>query len=448
MSHSTPASALNFTSLGLNQRILDVLHRLKFTVPTPIQQQAIPVAVAGKDVIGIAQTGTGKTLAFALPLLQSIFASKKMALIILPTRELAIQVDEALHKVGQPFGLRRAIIIGGASMSYQLSELRKNPRIIIGTPGRITDHIERRTLNLQQVGVLVLDEADRMLDMGFAPQIKRILQHVPKDRQTLLFSATMPPGIVQIASAYMKMPVRVEVALAGSVADKINQELFIVSKEQKNRLLDKLLNEYKGTALVFSRTKYGAKKICRAVQGMGHQAAEIHSNLSLSQRRRSLDGFKSGKYRVLIATDIAARGIDVTNIELVINFDLPDNLDDYVHRVGRTGRAGKTGQAISFVQPDQRGKIRIIERLVREPLKISPLPELPAHRPVPQGESFTSSREERFSDGHRRVTFQGNRHKRNDRTGGGYKGSKPWQKKPGGHGQGGQTQKRVARVHL
>jgi ATP-dependent RNA helicase RhlE len=376
MSHESKAEGLNFSSLGLSPKLLDTLARLKFTTPTPIQHQAIPVGVQGKDVIGIAQTGTGKTLAFSLPLLMQIAQTKKMGLILLPTRELAAQVDDMLYKIGYAFGLRRAMLIGGASMSYQLDLLKKNPHIIIGTPGRVNDHLERGSLKLNNVGVVVLDEADRMLDMGFAPQIKKILQHVPKERQTMLFSATMPAGIVQIAAQYMKLPVRVEVARAGSVAAKIVQELFIVPKEQKNRLLDKLLAEYNGTALVFSRTKYGAKRICKTVRGMGHTAAEIHSNLSLSQRRRSLEGFKKGQYRVLVATDIAARGIDVTDIELVINFDLPDNPEDYVHRVGRTGRAGKVGRAITFITPDQKGKIRLIERLVKEPLKVSPLPEL------------------------------------------------------------------------
>lgn len=448
MSQSNPQAGLNFLSLGLNPKILAVLQQLKFTIPTPIQHKAIPIAVSGKDVIGIAQTGTGKTLAFALPMLQHITTTQKIGLIILPTRELAIQVDEALQKLGQSFGLRRALVIGGSSMGRQFNDLGRRPNIIIGTPGRITDHIERRTLDLKNVGVLVLDEADRMLDMGFAPQIKRILQHVPKDRQTLLFSATMPAGIVQIASAHMKMPVRVEVAPAGSVAEKVIQELFIVSKEQKNRLLDKLLGEYKGTVLVFSRTKHGAKKICRSIQGMGHTAAEIHSNLSQSQRQRSLEGFKSGRYRVLVATDIAARGIDVHNIELVLNYDLPDNLDDYVHRIGRTARAGKEGQAISFVQPDQRGKIRMIERIVKEPLKITPLPELPAARPMQGNFNSEPQREQTFADGHRHVTFRRNSNRKSGHQGGGYKGNKPAHSGFGRKPFGKPSHNKRARVHL
>lgn len=394
----------SFTTLGLVPSILKVLDRLKFTVPTPIQEKAIPVAIAGNDVVGIAQTGTGKTLAFSLPMLQRLSQTKKKGLVMLPTRELAIQVDEALMKIGGSFGIRTAILIGGASMHHQLMQLKKNPHVVIGTPGRIMDHLEQKTLNLQQVGVLVLDEADRMLDMGFAPQLNKIMSHVPKDRQTMLFSATMPAEIMQIASKHMKMPVRVEVAQQGTVAERVEQEMFIVDKRHKDQLLDKLLEEYKGTVLVFSRTKYGAKKICRAIRHMGHTAAEIHSNLSLSQRKRSLAGFKSGDFRVLVATDIAARGIDVTNIEVVVNYDLPENAEDYVHRVGRTGRAGKQGRAISFITPDQRFKLRAIERLVRMPLPVSPLPTLPAARAVTSADYI--ARDTRISPNHRRTTFQ------------------------------------------
>ena len=240
MSHKT--SADGFSGLGLSDKLLGVVARLKFTQPTPIQHKAIPIAVTGQDVIGIAQTGTGKTLAFALPLLQRISETKTGGLIILPTRELAEQVDAMLHTVGSSFGLKRALLIGGSSMGRQIAELRARPHVIIGTPGRIFDHIEQRTLNLNQIGILVFDEADRMLDMGFAPQINKILEHMPQKRQTMLFSATMPPEIVRIAAKYMDTPVSVEVAQAGTVAEKVEQELFIVRKDDKNRLMDKLLS--------------------------------------------------------------------------------------------------------------------------------------------------------------------------------------------------------------
>ncbi len=375
----------SFDGLGIAPSLLQSLDRMKFASPTPIQAKSIPTAISGKDLIGIAQTGTGKTMAFGIPMLQRLAQVKGRGLVILPTRELALQVDESLHKLGRPLGLRTAVLIGGASMNVQLASLKKHPHVIIATPGRLIDHLDGGGLNLADVKILVLDEADRMLDMGFAPQIKKILAAVPRDRQTMLFSATMPDDIVSIATRHMQLPVRIEVARAGTAAERVEQELFVVKKEDKIRLLEKLLTEYLGSVLVFSRTKHGARKITRAVNSMGHRAAEIHANRSLNQRREALDGFKSGKYRVLIATDIAARGIDVTGIELVINFDLPDNSEDYVHRIGRTGRAGHSGRAISFATPEQRAEVRDIERLMRVNLPVSKLPELPAMR---QAEKF------------------------------------------------------------
>ncbi len=379
---NTPTGSA-FYGLGIAPKLLDALDRLGFTKPTPIQLKAIPVAIDGKDVIGVAQTGTGKTLAFGVPMIQRIARVKGKGLVVLPTRELALQVEEVFASIGKHLGLRTAVLIGGASMEPQIRAIRNKPHVVVGTPGRIIDHLEQRTLDLSDVSVLVLDEADRMLDMGFQPQIRRILQVVPRERQTMLFSATMPDPIVKIASQYMKMPLRVEVAPAGTPAELVSHELFVVRKDQKNRLLEKLLGDYKGTVLVFSRTKFGCKRICRALKAMGHNAAEIHSDRTLAQRREALDGFKSGKYRVLVATDIAARGIDVSGIELVLNYDVPDNPEDYVHRIGRTGRAGQTGKAISFATPEQGAEIREIEKLAQIYLNISPLPELPPDRPRP-----------------------------------------------------------------
>jgi ATP-dependent RNA helicase RhlE len=414
MLKTTPSGQdVSFSSLGLSPKLLTILASLKFNIPTPIQHKAIPIAADGKDVIGIAQTGTGKTLAFALPMLQQISKTKRQGLIIVPTRELAIQAEEQFITVGRSLGLRHALLIGGGSMHKQIDQIRRNPHIIIATPGRIIDHLQTKRLHLKNVGVLVLDEADRMLDMGFAPQIRQVLEHVPKERQTMLFSATMPSEIVKIANQYMKAPVRVEVAQTGTVPDKVDQELFVVQKNDKIRLLEKKLDEYKGTVLVFSRTKYGAKKICKSLRHIGHEAAEIHSNLSLSQRRKSLDGFKSGRFRVLVATDIASRGIDVNDIELVVNFDLPESPDDYVHRVGRTGRAGKGGQAISFIQPDQKQKVEMIERLVRQRLRVSPLPELPAHRSMP---SFQSQRGWQQNRNNRNRNHQGRNNQNNNQS--------------------------------
>lgn len=366
-----------FDGLGIAPKILEILDNLKFAVPTPIQYQSIPTALAGKDIVGIAQTGTGKTLAFGVPMIQRLASSKGKGLIILPTRELALQVNEVLNKIGRPLNLRTAVLIGGENMGRQIRDIKNNPHIIIATPGRLVDHMTQRTVNLNNVVILVLDEADRMLDIGFMPQIKRILQNVPQDRQTMLFSATMPPKIVALASSYMKLPVRVEIAPSGTAAANVTHEIFFVNKESKLALLESLLKEYKGSTLVFSRTKYAAKKITSAVKNMGHTSAEIHSNRSLSQRTQALSGFKTGRYRVLIATDIAARGIDVVNIELVINYDLPQNPEDYVHRIGRTGRAGHLGHAISFATPNQRFDIKTIERLIKKQLPVSPLPSLP-----------------------------------------------------------------------
>ncbi|MEK7188024.1 MAG: DEAD/DEAH box helicase [Patescibacteria group bacterium] len=402
----------NFYGLGIAPNILAILDKLNFTTPTPIQQKSIPQAVEGKDLMGLAQTGTGKTLAFGIPMIQAALRGKR-GLVVLPTRELALQVKETFHKIGAPLGIRTVLLVGGESMSRQLSQLRSNPVIIIGTPGRMIDHLEQKTLSLSQVGILVLDEADRMLDMGFAPQLKRLLMTVPKERQTMLFSATMPDAIVQLAHSYMKLPIRIEIAPPGTASAKVTQEVFFLAKQDKPRLLEKLLSEYRGSVLVFSRTKFGAKRISAGVRVLGHTTTELHSNKSLNQRREALDGFRNGRYRILVATDIAARGIDVKGIELVVNYDLPSSPDDYVHRIGRTARAGAAGHAVSFATPDQKSDIRDIERLIRVTLPPTRLPELPPHRatPLPTREfrpRFPSSRPQ-ASRPYGPSRFQGNR---------------------------------------
>ena len=361
----------SFTGLGIAPKLLDILERLNYRNPTPIQQQAIPPAMEEKDVVGVAQTGTGKTLAFGIPMLQILAKAKGNGLVLLPTRELALQVNEELQKLGKSLGLRTAVLIGGLSMKMQIDALAKRPHIIVATPGRLIDHLNQKNLKLDSVKILVLDEADRMLDMGFEPQIKRILQHVQKDRQTMLFSATIPHEVMAIASSYMKLPIRIEVAPSGTAPEKVSQEIFIVRKEAKLNLLSAILRQYNGSTLLFTRTKHGAKKVTRIVRDMGHSVAEIHGNRSLAQRRDALDGFKSGKYRVLVATDIASRGIDVRGIELVLNFDMPSRSEDYVHRIGRTGRAGAEGRAISFALPEEHQEIRAIERLIRQTIRVS-----------------------------------------------------------------------------
>lgn len=371
----------SFNDLGISAPLLVILNQLQFTTPTPIQHQCIPAAFDGKDIVGIAQTGTGKTLAFGIPMIQLLEQNRGQGLVLLPTRELAQQVDEVLRSVGSKLGLRTAVLIGGASSYQQIQAIRRNPHIIVSTPGRLIDHLQQKNLSLARIKIIVLDEADRMFDIGFAPQIKQILQYAPKDRQTLMFSATMPHEIAQLAHQYMKTPWRIEVAPSGTPAAQIEQEIFLVSKELRPQLLDKLLADTKGTVLVFSRTKRGAKKITGLIRDMGHSATEIHSDRSLAQRQAAMAGFKSGKFRVLVATDIAARGIDVDDIALVVNYDLPDNSEDYVHRIGRTGRAGQTGKAVSFVGPDQRKDVQQIERLIKKYLPVSALPVLPPRRP-------------------------------------------------------------------
>lgn len=367
-----------FYGLGIAPKILQILERMKFKHPTPIQFKSIPIGIEGKDIIGVAQTGTGKTLAFGIPMIQRLVQDQTLGLVVVPTRELALQVDETISKIARPFGIKTAVLIGGASMNNQLRALRRQPRVVIATPGRLNDHLNQKTIRLGHVKVFVLDEADRMLDMGFMPQIESIIKHLPAERQTLLFSATIPEKIVKIAAKYMKLPIGVEIAPSGTAAKNIAQELFIIKKEEKPKLLEKLLYDYRGTVLIFSRTKRGATRITRGLKHLGHRAAEIHSDRSLRQRREALDGFKSGKYRILVATDIAARGIDVKGIELVINYDLPDDSENYVHRIGRTGRAGHEGRAISFATPDQRGDVRNIERVMKKTLPIVKHPEVPS----------------------------------------------------------------------
>ena len=405
----------HFSDLGIEKRILDILAQRKFKTPTPIQHQVIPSALRKKDSVGIAQTGTGKTLAFGIPMIERILRDKGQGLILVPTRELAVQVEQSLRNIGTPLGLRSVVVIGGLSKNPQIKMLRRNPHIVIATPGRLADLIKQKAYTLNKVNIIVLDEADRMLDIGFLPEIRRILQAAPKERQTMLFSATMPQSISLLASEFMKLPLRIEIAPQGTSADNIEQEIFVVQKSDKMRLLDSILQQSKNDKiLVFSRTKYGAKRIARDIRNMGYTATEIHSNRSQAQRQIALDGFKKGRFRIMVATDIAARGIDVKDIALVINFDLPDDLESYVHRIGRTGRAGNYGKAISFVTPPEKANIRKIERLIRQSLPISTLPALPPKRERPQhNEGSRTQSHKRFNErNHGRNSYQGKRPQR------------------------------------
>lgn len=373
-----------FAELGISASILKVLEILNLNTPTPIQIKSIPVALAGQDLIGVAQTGTGKTFAFGIPMIERLALSKGRGLVLLPTRELALQVDENLKKLGNKFGLRTAVLIGGEAIGQQMQSFRKKPHILIATPGRLIDCLKRNWVKLNDIKILVLDEADLMLDMGFAPQIEEIIKQIPKTRQTLLFSATMPKAILKLASSHMTLPIHIEVAPSGTTVERVNQEIYVMKKEDKHFQLEKILKQYNGSVLIFTRTKHGAKALAKNLKPAGHKVAEIHSNLSFNQRREAMAGFKNKKYRILIATDIASRGIDVNNIELVVNYDLPDSSEDYVHRIGRTARAGNIGKAISFATPNQRKDILSIERLINKKLNLTKFTELeqPNMRPT------------------------------------------------------------------
>ncbi|MCK4905411.1 DEAD/DEAH box helicase [bacterium] len=404
MSPNSQQKNTGFSGLGIMPGFLKTLEKLNYKEPTPIQRQAMPVAIEGKDVVAIAQTGTGKTIAFGIPMIQRLSQTKGRGLVVVPTRELAIQVDEALHQVGADMGLRTAVIIGGTAIRPQIQALHRNPHVIIATPGRFNDHLQQRTLRLENVLIVVLDEADRMLDMGFEPQIRTIFNALPRERQTMLFSATIPHAIMNMATKYMKVPIRIEVAPTGTTVEQVTQEIFIISKNLKSRLVENLLKQYPGQTLIFTRTKHGASKLTKVLCSIGHKAAEIHSNRSLFQRRAALQGFKSGKYRILVATDVASRGIDVIGIKLVINYDLPDNSEDYVHRIGRTARAGADGHAISFVTSDQRRDVQRIERLIRKSLPISPLP---ADLPPSSAHKFSSDKQRGSSSRSRNRSYSG-----------------------------------------
>lgn len=355
----------NFSDIGVSPNILKILDKLSLTSPTPIQKQAIPVALKGTDIVGIAQTGTGKTFAFGIPIIQKLLSSSGQALVLVPTRELALQVNESIRKLADKLNISTIVLIGGENISRQFFELKRRPRLIIATPGRLIDHLKRKSIKLDQIKTLVLDEADMMLDMGFLPQIEEILRSVPKERQTMLFSATMPVLIANLATKYLKLPIRIEVAPQGTIVKNVTQEMIVLEAKDKMKYLEKIIKENEGSILIFVRTRYGVKNIAKKLISNGHKATEIHSDLSQGQRKRALDSFKNGRSRIMVATDVAARGLDVKGIELVINYDLPDSSSDYVHRIGRTARAGKKGKAISLATPGQLKNIKAIEALIK-----------------------------------------------------------------------------------
>jgi superfamily II DNA/RNA helicase len=356
----------HFTELNLPASLLNSLKNIGFDTPTPIQQQAIPLALEGRDVLGSAQTGTGKTGAFGIPLIAKLLESPRgTALVLTPTRELAMQVLKALESmIAKTDKINTALLIGGDPMPKQLQQLRMRPRLIVGTPGRINDHLERGSLMLHDAGFLVLDETDRMLDMGFSIQIDNILKYMPKKRQTLLFSATLPANIVNMANRYMVNPARVAAGEQSAPATNITHEVLHMGEGEKYSALLKELQEREGSVIVFVKTKWNADKMAERLRRDFHQAEAIHGDLRQNKRDRVIGAFRNKKYRVLVATDIAARGLDIPHIEHVVNYDLPQCAEDYIHRIGRTARAGATGAAICFVSPDDMPKWAAIHRLL------------------------------------------------------------------------------------
>ncbi|MBX7115100.1 MAG: DEAD/DEAH box helicase [Myxococcaceae bacterium] len=473
MQSATPA--VTFDSLGLSPDILQALKQAGFVQPTPIQAQAIPVAMAGHDVIGCAATGTGKTAAFALPMLEKLsLKTGPRALVLAPTRELALQITEQVMRFGATRGVQCATLIGGVGMGGQVRALRNNSPVIVATPGRLLDHMDQGTARLDGIAWLVLDEADRMLDMGFKPQLDRILAKVPKQRQTMLFSATLGGDVEKFARGQLKQPVKVEVARSGTVAMRVEQKAYMAAQTEKTALLQALLSEDDNSTLVFTRTKRRADKVTAQLERAGLKVARIHADRSQAQRAAALEGFRQGRFRVLVATDIAARGIDVAEIGHVVNYDLPHVPEDYVHRVGRTARASASGRASSLVAPEEQGLLKDIERFTRAPLARGLVPR---ESPIFQAAMKKSAAKEPGSQGghhgkhggggrphhqkqggagdhkpHRHGDSDGGRPQRHGATGGGtpgrhsapssqdrrYAGGKPSHKgKPQGHGGGG-----------
>mgnify|MGYP001350905915 FL=1 len=364
---------MDFNELPIDNKLKNSIKFADFKTPTPIQSKSIPISLMGKDILGTAQTGTGKTLAFTIPMINKLILDKNaMALIICPTRELASQVMQTVLKLNvREIGIGNALLIGGEGMQKQLKKLKKRARIIVGTPGRINDHLKRQSLNLSKVSYLVLDETDRMLDMGFTPQIELILKFIPKQHQTLLFSATLPNNILRISEKYLNNPERIAVGSLSTPIEKIKQETFQITQDKKYHELINQLVERNGSILVFVKTKHGADKIVKRLKYDGHSADAIHGNLRQSKRERVINNFRNGKSRILIATDVAARGLDIPLIQHVINYDLPQVPEDYIHRIGRTGRAGKEGSALTFLTPSDRSMWNSISRLINPDFKIS-----------------------------------------------------------------------------
>ena len=366
-----------FAKAPINNLLKQIWERARLTIPTPIQAATLIPALDEKDILGTAQTGTGKTLAFILPIVQRLMNTKGHGietLILVPTRELAMQVLGTLRLIAKNSGLSAALVVGGLSESRQLQSIRQGARIVIATPGRLNDYLRRRLVNLTSVKILVLDEADRMVDMGFLPQMRNIMNNVLQDHQTMCFSATLEKSVAHLVREYLKNPIRVEIGSVIKPIESVALRVYEVAREQKLALLLHLLKNEAGTFLVFTRTKFGAEKLSNKLVGRGIGAAVLHGGKSQSQRTRALEGFKSGRHRVLVATDIVARGIHVQGIAHVINYDMPQAAEDFIHRVGRTGRVEESGIATTFVIPEEVRDIQLIERTVGKKIERLPLP--------------------------------------------------------------------------
>jgi ATP-dependent RNA helicase RhlE len=376
---TTPAPAdepsaeqpLTFAELALHPTILQAISDAGYTAPTPIQRDAIPLAMKGRDIMGLAQTGTGKTAAFTLPIIDRLIDGPRRtrALILTPTRELCVQVEESFRKYATGAEIAVVAVYGGVPLEPQERKLRDGVDVVVATPGRLIDHLDRQNVVFDALEVLVLDEADRMLDMGFAPQINRIVDQIPAYRQTLLFSATMPPEVEALARKYLRKPIVVQVGVRSAAASTVTHAVYPVPREKKNALLVELLTaKVHDSVLIFSRTKHGADRIVRDLEKAGVSATAMHADKTQAQRTRALQDFKDGKTSVLVATDIAQRGLDISGITHVINYDVPQQAEDYVHRIGRTGRAAKEGDAYTFMSPDEIGMVRTIERMIGKPI--------------------------------------------------------------------------------
>ncbi|MGN7437336.1 MAG: DEAD/DEAH box helicase [Alcanivorax sp.] len=410
----------NFDGLGLHSVLQKSLKHMNYTTPTPIQAQAIPVALEGRDILGSAQTGTGKTAAFAIPLVQALLSDeRKTALVMTPTRELGKQVMDIMQKlIGPKSNIKTAFLIGGDSMGKQNAHLKRRPRLIVGTPGRINDHLERGNLNLDQVGFLVLDETDRMLDMGFSIQIDRIVKHMPDDRQTLLFSATLPKNITAMADKYQKNPERIAIGSTVNVAENIDQKIVRVNQDKKFDVLTEELDVRGGSIIVFVKTKRNADRLAKKLRGLDYKADAIHGDLKQSKRSRVIQSYRSKNFRILVATDVVARGLDVPHVEHVINYDMPQMPEDYIHRIGRTARAGAKGEALCLVSPQDGRKWHAIEQMMFPDKHGS----APANDERPRKNNKKRKKPHRGQgNGPRRDERKGNREERSDRP---YKGKK------------------------